>query len=140
MKKKRIVTEIKEKWDKKSTLNLVLLILAIIPFIIIFTVMPVYLRNYKLGKYEGNVSGWVLSIKANYTEYQSFRGSITMKPFYIVAFVYKVNGKEYRNSNNIPNKGKYKKFILGIYESNYKKKISIKYSLNNPQNSLILIE
>lgn len=140
MKNKRIVRDIPNKWTKKSTFFLAIVILGLVAFFMLISVIPEYFRNNKLKKYEGKAFGLVLSIKETQTQTQGFEGSKTLTPYYTVAFVYKVNGKLYGNSNNIPNKGKYKKFIREIYDYEFKKEVIIKYMLINPKESLVKIE
>ncbi|HET6558399.1 MAG TPA: hypothetical protein VFG54_13860 [Prolixibacteraceae bacterium] len=140
MKKKDMVRNIPNKWEKKSTFYLALVSLGLVILFMIITVIPEYYRNKKLEKYEGETTGIILSINAIETVSQRFEGAKTLTPFYTVDFAYKVNGTKYQNSNNIPNDGKYEKFIREIYDSNFKKEIIVRFKSINPKESLIKIE
>ena len=140
MKKKRIEKTLPIKWTRKSTFWLIVVILGLVAYVMLTNTMPEYFRHSKLEKYQGEVNGKVMSIKATTTVTQDFEGANTITPFYTVNYIYEINGTVYSNSNNIPNKRKYKKFIKELYDSDFKKEILVKYELDYPSESLIKIE
>jgi len=131
------------KWDKKSTIYLIAITIilgSVLALIIGISSLPEYLRNNKAKKYDGETTGIVKSIKGVKSNYQNLEKPSYSTPFYTVSFTYKVQGKEYSNDNNLQNKGKYKIFINQIYESDFEKEIAVKYMINNPQKSMIIVE
>jgi len=140
MKKQQIPIKRRTKWDKKSSFWLLVVIMSFVIYHIVLTVIPEYLRTGKAEKFEGKTIGLVSSIHAIEAHSQDLEGFNIKITSYDIDFIYKINGKEYSNNNRIPNNIKYKKFIYEIKKSNYKREIPIKYSLIDPQKSLIIIE
>ena len=131
------------KWDKRSTIYLIAVVFmlgAVLSLIIGVSNLPEYLRNNKEKKYDGETVGLVTSIKAVQSNYQNSKEPAYSTPFYKVSFTYKVQGKEYSNKNNLQNKGRYKKFINQIYDSDFKKEITVKYMIDAPQKSMIIVK
>jgi len=130
------------KWDRKSTVYLIavtIILASVLALIIGVSSLPEYFRNNKEKKYDGETTGIVKSINGVKSNYQNPEKQTYSTPFHTVNFTYKVKGKEYSNNNNIQNKGKYKKFITQIYESDFKKEITVKYMTDRPQKSMIII-
>ena len=111
MKKKRIEKATPTKWTRKSTYRLIMVILGLVALGMITNTIPENFRDKKTEKYQGEINGKVVSIEPAKIVTQGFYGAKTTTPYYTVSYIYKINGKIYSNSNNIPNKGKYKRFI-----------------------------
>jgi len=127
-------------WDRKSTNGLILIVLLLFGGSICFYFLPGYFRDRHALDYTERTTGTVVSIKRKEILTQGFYGQRISTYSYEILFTYKVNTQSYTNTNNFFNKGKYQKFVSGIYKSNFTKAIDIKYNIKNPKESLILIE
>jgi hypothetical protein len=140
MKHNKETEKVKNIWDKKSTIFLILtvLILSSVSFGIYF--IPGYLRDRKANELNGRTTGIVVKMVPKSIFKQGFYGRRESTYSYEVTFVYTVNSKTFTNTNNLSAYGKYYELISSIRKSNFTKKIDINFNEKNPEESMIRLE
>jgi hypothetical protein len=136
-KKKKVPISKSYVWTRKDTkrtigISLLLLIIILIPS---FGGFDLGHKNVKA--YRGNTEGVILNITDNKTISQGLKGGNIVTVTYSVQYLYRIASKEYIGNNTFFYEGKYIRFHKEIFRG---KKLRIGYKLNQPENSVILID
>jgi len=125
-------------WDWKSIVGTIIIFLGII-FFIYYAEQAGDIGRERLSKdYMGKTRARVISFEAKNGMSQSKTGSRIIIQGYNIKYSFLVRAKEYISIDFIPNSINNSKFIQSNIE-NFLDSISIKYDINNPKKSQVII-
>lgn len=102
--------------------------------------LPQITRTAKLEKYKGESTGNIISVEQKITTRQGHDGNKVVVDRYVVQFTYSVNGKQYEATNSIRGTHKNTYYLNKVAKSNYEMPVLIRYDVENPSRSLIVLE
>lgn len=140
MKREKKIEKPNIAWGRKSTIRLIQLVLLLSVLILGAYFVPSFYRERKANELNGISSGIVIKIEPKSISTQGFYGQKESIYSYELTYIYTVNSKTYTNTNNFPPLGKYFELISSIRKSNFTKKVDVNYNINDPQESLIIVE
>lgn len=139
-KKNKIKNVQKNFWDLKSTLRLFLVFLVFSGIILLYYKVPELLRYLKIQKYKCYAIGEIVSINDISIITQDLDGQNYKTPYYTIKYKFKTENIIYFSTDNLPNRGKYAKFINQMFNSDFENTIGVKYKCDNPNENIILLE